>query len=96
MAGGTSAFDMIKRLKENENLRKKKYFKNKNKYSLNTDQVNTDDIHATEEQREEVRRKALTDDFAERKRSVRLLLISLVIVIVLIPLFMLFVNWLMN
>lgn len=27
MAGGTHAFDMIKRLKENENLRKLKYFK---------------------------------------------------------------------
>jgi hypothetical protein len=27
MAGGTHAFDMIKRLKENENLKKLKYFK---------------------------------------------------------------------
>jgi hypothetical protein len=29
MAGGTHVFDMIKRLKENDNLRKLKYFKRK-------------------------------------------------------------------
>ena len=31
MAGGTHAFDMIKRIKENENLKKLKYFKKNEK-----------------------------------------------------------------
>jgi hypothetical protein len=30
MAGGTHIFDMIKRLKENENLKNKNYFKMRN------------------------------------------------------------------
>ena len=49
MAGGVSAFDMIKRLKENENLRKKKYFKNKNSYTLKLESVNIDYKTASKE-----------------------------------------------
>ena len=65
MAGGTSAFDMIKRLKENENLRKKKYFKNKNSYTLKLDSVNLDYKTASKEQRAEIRKRVLEEGRVE-------------------------------
>jgi len=96
MAGGTSAFDMIKRLKENENLRKKKYFKNKNSYTLKLDSVNLDYKTASKEQRAEIRKRVLEEGRAERKKSTRILILSILIVVILIPIFLYFVNWLMN
>ena len=96
MAGGVSAFDMIKRLKENENLRKKKYFKNKNSYTLKLESVNIDYKTASKEQLAEIRKRVLEEGKAERKKSIRLLIVSLLIVIILIPIFLYFVNWLMK
>ena len=96
MAGGTSAFDMIKRPKENENLRKKKYFKNKNSYTLKLDSVNLDYKTASKEQRAEIRKRVLEEGRAERKKSTRILILSILIVVILIPIFLYFVNWLMN
>lgn len=95
MAGGTSAFDMIKRFKENENLRKKKYFKNKNSYTLKLESVNIDYKTASKEQLAEIRKKVLAEGIAERKKSIRLLIVSIVITIILIPIFLFFVNWLL-
>lgn len=96
MAGGTSAFDMIKRLKENENLRKKKYFKNKNSYTLKTDTVNPEYNTASQKQLEEIRKRTLAENLADRKRSIRLLILSVFILLILIPFFLYFVKWLMN
>lgn len=96
MAGGTSAFDMIKRMKENENLKKKKYFKNKNSYTLKSGSENIDYKTASKEQKEEIRRKVVESGIAERKRSIRLLILSVLILIILIPAFLYFVNWLMK
>ncbi|MBL7870801.1 MAG: hypothetical protein JNM78_04250 [Cyclobacteriaceae bacterium] len=53
MAGGTHVFDMIKRLKENANLRNKKsFFKNKHAHIVGTTTSNLIDTKIeTEEQR---------------------------------------------
>lgn len=72
MAGGTSVFDMIKRQRENENLRKKKYFKNKNSYALKLDSINLDYKTASKEQLAEIRKRVLEEEKAERKESIRL------------------------
>ncbi len=92
MAGGTSIFDMIKRHKENENLRKKKYFKNKNSYTLKLNSVNLDYKTASKEQLAEIRKRVLEEGKAERQKSIRILILSILIVIILIPIFLYFVN----
>lgn len=42
MAGGTHVFDMIKRLRENENLRRLSYFKTRKSYNPTTGGMATD------------------------------------------------------
>lgn len=96
MAGGTSIFDMIKRHKKNENLRKKKYFKNKNSYTLKLDSVNLDYKTASKEQLAEIRKRVLEERKAEQQKSIRILILSVLIVVILIPIFLYFVNWLMS
>jgi hypothetical protein len=58
MSGGTHVFDMIKRIKENENLKKNNYFKKvRQKYVNVSAIINLDDRKATEEERNEIRIK---------------------------------------
>ena len=77
MAGGTHAFDMIKRLRENENLRKKGYFKTKDTYTKHSASLNIDYKTATPEQLLEIRKKVREERKRETRRSVIVLVISI-------------------
>ena len=58
MAGGTHALDMIKRLKENENLRRRRsYFKAKERYQIVEKHLQIDYKTADHEQRQLLRRE---------------------------------------
>ena len=76
MAGGTHVFDMIKRLRENENLRRKSYFKTKNTYAKHSASFNVDYKSATPEQRLEIRNRVREERKREIRRSVIVLVIS--------------------
>lgn len=89
---GTHAFDMIKRLKENENLRKKKYFKNKNAYTLKLDSINLDYKTASKEQLAEIKKRILKENLAERRKSIRLMIVSVLITLLLLLLFIFLLN----
>jgi hypothetical protein len=67
MAGGTHAFDMIKRLKENENLRKRRnYFKAKERYQIIEKHLLIDYKTASHEQRQLLRREVIRRQRQER------------------------------
>lgn len=93
MAGGTHIFDMIKRLKENENLRKKSYFKNKGGIAQGTKSNTFTDNTATEEEREVIRSQTRAEEIRERKKSLITLLLSVFITIGLIVLLLVFLKY---
>ena len=71
MAGGTHAFDMIKRLKENENLRQRRnYFKAKERYQIVEKHLQIDYKTADHEQRQ-----LLRHEIARRRQQERTSLI---------------------
>lgn len=71
MAGGTHAFDMIKRLKENENLRKRRnYFKAKERYQIAEKYLNVDYKAANHEQRQLLRREVVRRRQRERTSAI--------------------------
>jgi hypothetical protein len=79
MAGGTSAFDMIKRLKENANLRNKKnYFKKNHTYTETSKSPLVDNIVETKELRDQI----VTMKEGERKRDIKRSIIILILSIV--------------
>ena len=58
MSGGIQVFDMIKRHKENENLRKNiNYFKTKGTYTRTSKSLNIDYKTATKQELEQIRKK---------------------------------------
>ena len=59
MAGGTHAFDMIKRLKQNEALRKLPYFKRKHEYHVAEKALGIEYKTASEEEKELLRKELL-------------------------------------
>lgn len=84
MAGGTHVFDMIKRLKENENLRKMGYFKAKSAVGSRVKTTNVDHKVATHEILEQVRIRTITERRKDSKRIVRVLILSMLVTFVLI------------
>jgi hypothetical protein len=87
MAGGTHAFDMIKRLKENENLKKNNYFKTKGAYTRVSKSINVDFRIATNSEREEIRRRLVEEREGERRRLVLTLILSTALTAIIIFLF---------
>ncbi|WP_276371474.1 hypothetical protein [Chryseolinea sp. H1M3-3] len=84
MAGGTHVFDMIKRLKENGNLKKKNYFEIKETYTKASQSINVDYKNATQAEREEIRKKVISEGRAEAKKSLMILMFSVLVTAVLI------------
>lgn len=81
MAGGTHVFDMIKRLRDNENLRKKNYFKTRDTYHRTAESINVELVTATKEEQEKIRTKIIEDQNAETKRTIKLLLVSIALIL---------------
>lgn len=88
MAGGTHVFDMIKRLKENENLKKNNYFKTKSTYTRIAKSINIDHRQATDLERAQIRRRLLNN----RREEIRTFIIASVLSMVLmgVTIFLLF------
>lgn len=84
MAGGTHVFDMIKRLKENENLKNKNYFKIRNTYKRVTALHLTDYKTASKEQRASIRKAIIAERKKENTKSILALTLSVIITAVLI------------
>jgi hypothetical protein len=84
MAGGTHVFDMIKRLKENENLKKKNYFKIKETYTKASRSINVDYKNASQAERAEIREKVIVERKAEAKKSLMILMLSILVTAVII------------
>ena len=85
MAGGTHVFDMIKRLKENENLKKKNYFKKtKELYKRTSRSINVDYRTATIEELHEIRSKILAERKHEIRKSLMVLIFSILVTVTLI------------
>jgi hypothetical protein len=91
MAGGTHAFDMIKRLRDNENLRKKNYFKTKDTYHRTSNSVNIDYKTATQEERKILRTKIIEEQTRETRNKIIVLIISTIVTVTLVILIIKFV-----
>lgn len=80
MAGGTHVFDMIKRLKDNENLRKKNYFKKtKTKYTRTLKSMDLDYKTATKEERQEIKNKIIQEQSRETIKMILILIVSILV-----------------
>lgn len=90
MAGGTHIFDMIKRLKENENLKKKGYFKSKGSIASSSQQVLQDSTTASPEALAEIRARAIQEQQEATKRSIIILLVSAVLALIAVAVFLVF------
>jgi hypothetical protein len=84
MAGGTHVFDMIKRLRNNENLRKKNYFKTKNTYHRTAASLNIDVRTANYEEREKLRNKIIQSQAREKRTKIKALLVSILLTAILV------------
>ena len=83
MAGGTHALDMIKRLKENENLRKRRsYFKAKERYKITEKHLQIDYKTASHEERQLLRREVVRRQRQERTSAIITFLILTIIALV--------------
>lgn len=91
MAGGTHVFDMIKRLRDNENLRKKNYFKTKDTYRRTAESLNIDVQTASHEEREKLRNKIIQYQAHEKRTKIKVLLMSIVLTAILIVVILKFV-----
>jgi hypothetical protein len=92
MSGGIQAFDMIKRHKDNESLRKNiNYFKTKGTYTRTAKSINIDYRTATKEQRAEIRKRIIEERKTERRKSTLTLILSLLATGILIFLMLKFV-----
>lgn len=92
MAGGTHAFDMIKRLRDNDNLRKKNYFKTKDTYQRTASSLSLDYKTSTEEEREILRAKIIEEQARETRRKIVMLIISTALAVALIAILIWFVS----
>ena len=93
MAGGTHVFDMIKRLKENENLKKKNYFKKiKDTDKRTSKSINVDYKTATKEEREEIRNRISAERKWEIKKSLMILIFSILVTVTLMLLLLKYVR----
>lgn len=73
MAGGTHGFDMIKRLKENENLRKLGYFKSGKRYLASGGTTSADVRTLTKEERKRLIRSIKQDQRHDTLRRIFIL-----------------------
>jgi len=93
MAGGTHVFDMIQRLKDNENLRKKNHFKKtKNTYTRTSKSMDLDYKTATKEERKEIKDKIIQEQTRETRRRILILLLSILVTVVMVILILRFVK----
>ena len=92
MAGGTHAFDMIKRLKENENLKKNNYFKAKGANTRISKSLNVDYRLTTDSEKEEIRRRLVQERRNEIRKFILTLILSTVFTGLLIILFLEYVR----
>jgi hypothetical protein len=67
MAGGTHVFDMIKRLKENENLKKNDYFKTRHMHRQSSGSPGIDHKSTTKEERQGIRDRIIRQENREGK-----------------------------
>ena len=79
MAGGTHGFDMIKRLKENENLRKLNYFKAGKRYPASGGTTSADKRTLTKEDTERLIHSIKHDQKAEKLRRILILGVSILL-----------------
>jgi hypothetical protein len=86
MAGGTHAFDMIKTLRNNENLRRLNYFKTKQTIIKTLKEKSIDIRKATKEDMMQIRNQVIKERRNEIKKSIITLTISLLIVATLLTL----------
>jgi hypothetical protein len=86
MAGGTHAFDMIKTLKNNENLKRLNYFKAKQTYTKTLKENNIDIKTASKENMLIIRNQIIEERRKEIKKSIIALTISLLIVLTILTL----------
>lgn len=85
MAGGTHGFDMIKKLRENENLRKRRnYFKAKERYQLIERDLKIDYKTANSDQRQLLRRELVKRQQHERIAAIITLFVLGVVAIMII------------
>ena len=92
MSGGMHVFDMIKRLQENDNLKKMSYFKTKGQYKVGGKAL-LHDITATEEERRAIRKAVRDEQQKERRRTLWVLAISAVVTVFLFALILLYVRF---
>lgn len=71
MAGGTHIFDMIKRLKENDNLKKKGYFKNR-EHSKTSPTIQPPDKEAAPELRASIKDNVRESQRRETNKKIEL------------------------
>lgn len=93
MSGGTHVFDMIIRLRNNENLRKMNYFKTKKTYTRHSKLINVDFRTATQEQRDEIRRRVIDERTLEKRKSMVAFLLSLFVTATIVLLLIRFINF---
>jgi CYTH domain-containing protein len=86
MAGGTHAFDMIKTLKNNENLKRLSYFKARQTIVKTLKEKSIDIRTATKEDMMQIRNQIIEERRKEIKKSIIALTISLLIVAALLTL----------
>ena len=80
MAGGTHVFDMIKRLRDNDNLRKKDYFKkSRESYRRTSKAINIDYRTATEDERQLIRSEVIKDRKRDSRKSILILVASVLV-----------------
>jgi hypothetical protein len=93
MAGGTHVFDMIKRLKENENLKKNSYFKTRHIYTQSSGSPNLVDRSGTKEERQKIRNRIIQQERHAAKSQLLILLFSVIVVFALAFIFFNFVEF---
>jgi len=70
---------MIKRLKENENLKKKNYFKSGDRKKSSNDKL-IDPVQASEEPLKQIRAEVTDNQRKENKRLIAILVLSILLV----------------
>lgn len=88
MAGGTHVFDMIKRLKQNEELKKKNYFKAKSAYTRISKTINVEYRQASDLERQQIRRRIIEERRNQKVKVVLTLVISAALTGLLVLLFL--------
>jgi len=92
MAGGTHVFDMIKKLRENNALKEKGYFKTKDSVARKSDSIDLNYKIATDEEKEKILIGVIEESEKEARRSLKVLLISVLATGILVLLILLLVT----